>query len=197
MTYSGGALRSRFGESGNIFVAVDLIVYYVEQNPKKRVAPDVMAVRDVRSKRRGSYRVREEGKAPDFVLEVLSNSTHLADQVAKRKTYAGMGVREYFLYDPLGRTIGRGSEGRRLKGERLEGGAYREIPEATDGSVRSEVLGLDLRVKRREREPEWRELRFRHPETGEDLPSHEEEHAMRIEAERRIAELEAKLARCG
>ena len=119
-----------------------------------------------------------------------------------------------------------------MKGERLEGGAYREIPEAADGSVRSEVLGLDLRVKRREREPEWRELRFRHPETGEDLPSHEEEHANRIEAtrqarseaggrrraerraeaaerrakaeaaasrelKRRIAELEAKLARRG
>ncbi len=87
-----------------------------------------------------------------------------------------MGVRECFLHDPLGRTM---ASGRRLKGERLEGGACREIPEATDGSIRSEVLGLDLRVKQRERE-----LRFRHPETGEDLPSHEEEHAKRVEATR-------------
>ena len=98
-----------------------------------------------------------------------------------------------------------------MKGKRLRGGIYRAIPRLRDGSIRSEVLGLDLRVKRREREPGWRELRFRIPETGKDLPTLLEVHLARIESnrpaqaaaaarrklERRIAELEAKLAQRG
>ena len=184
MTYAGGALRAHFGEGGAIFVAVDLLVYYVEWKPKKCVAPDVMVVRGVPSRRRGSYRAWEEGKAPDFVLEVLSDSTHEADEDDKRKAYAGMGVRECFLYDPLGRIMAAKRGGRRLQGMCLEGGAYREIPFRADGSVRSEVLGLDLRVRRRGRDAEWRELRFRDPAAGEDLPTYEEWHARWTEANR-------------
>lgn len=165
-------------------MAVDLLVYYVEWNPKKCVAPDVMVVLGVQSRRRGSYRVWEEGKAPDFVLEVLSGSTHSADADDKRKKYAEMGVKEYFLDDPLGRTMARAPSAQRLTGEHLEGGTYREIPWGTEGTIPSEALGLDLRVKRQERQPRWRELRFRDPLSGEDLPTHEEEHSRRIEATR-------------
>ena len=188
------ALQAHFGEGGDIFVAVDLLVYYVEWKPKKCVAPDVMVVRDVPSWRRASYRVWVEGKAPDFVPEVLSDSTHEADEDDKRKAYAGMGVREHFLYDPLGRIMAARPGGRRLQGMRLEGGAYREIPCRADGSVRSKVLGLDLRVRGRGRDAEWRELRFRDPETGEDLPIYAEWHARWTEANRqaRAAEQEAK-----
>ena len=197
MTYAGQALELHFGEDGDTVVALDLLVYYVEWKTKKRVAPDVMVVHGVSSRRRSSYRVWEEGKAPDFVLEVLSDSTHVKDEIDKRKVYAAMGVREYFLHDPLGRAMASAEGDRRLQGERLRDGVYRAIPRSLDGSIRSEVLGLDLRVKRREREPGWRELRFRVPETGEDLPTLLEERLARIEAERRIAELEAELAHRG
>ena len=65
-------------------------------------------------------------------------------------------------------------------------------------AMRSEVLGLELRAKG------GGEMRFHDPATGEDLLSHGEEHAARLEeaaayrtalarAEARIAELEACL----
>ena len=218
MTYAAQALDLHFVESDDTFVALDLLVYYEEWDSTECVAPDVMVVQGVSPRRRSSYRVWEEGKAPDFVLEVLSGSTSASDQVDKRKTYAAMGVREYFLFDPLGHAMASAPSGRRLKGERLLGGIYRDITPFPDGSIRSVVLGLDLRVKRREQGPGWRELRFRDPETGEDLPTLVEERAERIEAnrqalaarseaeseaaarreaERRIAELEAKLVQRG
>ncbi len=144
-----------------------------------------MAARGVRSPPRNSYRVRELGSAPEFVLDVLAEDRHLAEARGKRRIYEEMGVREYFAYDPLGRTMARQPGGRRMRGERLAGGVYRELPREADGSIRGEVLGLDLRVKRRETEPEWRQLRFTEPSTGDDLPTSLEVHALRIKAEQR------------
>ena len=51
---------------------------------------------------RSSHRLWEEPKAPDFVLEIASESTHRIDQGQKRDLYAGMGVVEYWQYDPVG-----------------------------------------------------------------------------------------------
>ena len=189
MSYAGGTLRAHFRHRKDILVAVDLLVYYVEGDKDTSVAPDVMVVRGVHSGLRGSYRVFEEGKAPDFVLEVLSKSTHLNDEGDKRKAYARMGVHEYFRYDPRGRTMARKPGGRRLVGERLEGGAYRELPRGPDGSIYSEALGLYLRVRRQDSEPHWKELRFWDPATGEDLRTFEEEREERVRAN-----LEAKAA---
>ena len=164
--YAGGTLRAHFRTHKDTLVAVDLLVFYGEGDEEITAAPDVMVVRGVPTGLRSSYRVREDGKPPDFVLEVLSKSMHLKDEGEQRRAYARMGVREYFRYDPRGRTMARRLGGRRLIGERLVGGPYREIPQAEDGSVRSEALGLDLRVRRGETEPHWRELRFRDSATG-------------------------------
>ncbi len=121
MTYACQALELHFGEDGDTSIAIDLPAYYVEGEPKKRVAPDVMVVHGVPSRRRGSCRVWEEGKAPDFVLEVLSDSTNAKDESDKRKEYAAMGVREYFLYDPLGRSMVSAKGGSTLEGETSSG----------------------------------------------------------------------------
>ena len=185
LLYARPALQLHFGADGDIFVAADFFVYYVEGDPTKRVAPDVMAAWGIRRPPRSSYRVWDVGRAPEFVLDVLAEDRHLAEARGKRRIYEEMGVREYFVYDPLGRTMASQPGGRRLRGERLAGGVYRELPREADGSIRSEVLGLALRVKRRETSPEWRQLRFRIPETGEDLPTASEERALRIEAEQR------------
>ena len=48
---------------------------------------------------RMSCKVREEGKGPDFVLEVASPSTWREDVARKPGVYA-VGVKEYFLLDP-------------------------------------------------------------------------------------------------
>ena len=206
MQYAGGTLRAHFRHREDILVAVDLLVYFREGDPKARVAPDVMVVRGVHSGIRGSYRIWEEGRSPDFVLEVLSKGTHWRDFDPKREKYADMGVSEYFRYDPLGRAASIGSQVR-LVGETLVDGEYRSIARAPDASVRSEVLELDLRVRRNGSHPLWRELRFRDPVTGEDLPTQEEEREMRtrerqlrirerqlrIESEQRVQDLEAEI----
>ncbi len=49
---------------------------------------------------RVSCKVREEGKGPDFVLEVASPRTWRKDVARKPGVYAGLGLKEYFLSDP-------------------------------------------------------------------------------------------------
>ncbi len=63
-------LRHHFRGREDVLVANNLLVYYVKDKPKKRVVPDVMVALGVRGGDRMSYFVWEEGKAPDFVLEV-------------------------------------------------------------------------------------------------------------------------------
>lgn len=193
MNYNGGTLRAHFRACKDILVAVHLLVYYLEGDEETRLVRDVMMVRGVSSGLRGSYRVWEEGKAAEFVVEVLSNSTEANDQGDKRKAWAQMGVLEYFRYDPRSQIMARQLGGRWRIGERLVGASYRELARVTDDSIHSEVLGLDRRVRRRETEPSWRELRLRDPATGEDLPTPEEECEQLIAAKRPIAELEARL----
>ena len=50
--------------------------------------------------RHRNYPVWEVGKAPDFVLEILSPSTRKKDVEDKPALYRRMGTREYFLFDP-------------------------------------------------------------------------------------------------
>ena len=51
---------------------------------------------------RQSYRLWEEPRGPDFVLEVTSRRTWREDQGRKRKQYEMLGVPEYWQYDPTG-----------------------------------------------------------------------------------------------
>ena len=44
-------------------------------------------------------------KAPELVVEVLSPSTAARDRNLKRRRYAAAGVLEYWLVDPVARTI--------------------------------------------------------------------------------------------
>ena len=190
--YAFGALLQRYRERPDVYVSADLLIYYEEGNPRVSIVPDVFVVFGVEDRMRGSYKVWEEGKGPDFVLEVASPNTWRDDVRSKPAVYAGLGVREYFLYDPTGE-----HHTPRLQGFRLVEGAYERLPavESIDRTltISSEVLGLDLRAK-------GEEMRFRDPATGEDLLSHTEVHvswrtaeARANAAEARVAELEARL----
>ena len=202
--YGISVLRTRYAGRGDVYVSGDLLIYYEEGNPRVSVAPDVFVVFGVEDRMRMSYKVWEEGKGPDFVLEVASPGTWREDVGPKREVYARLRVREYWLYDPLGEHLTP-----ELQGYRLVDGKYERQPlvESLDGrlALRSETLGLDLWVK-------GGEMRFRDPETGLNLLSHREEHATRRQeavarqaaearaereavarqaAEARVAELEA------
>ena len=200
LMYAYMALAGRYRDRDDVYVSAVLFVYYEEGNPRAVVAPDVFVVLGAPGHDRRTYKLWEEPKAPDFVLEITSHSTRAEDEGMKRRVYAGIGVREYWRFDPTGDWLDPP-----LKGERLAAGRrYARLPLAAspDGSLtgRSEVLGLDLAVV------DGR-LRLRDPATGRDLPASEEleEHnadllrraerdtRARRAAEDRIAELEARL----
>ncbi len=91
-----------------------------------------------------AYVIVEQGKPPDFVLEVASRSSGRLDAVDKRRDYAALLIPEYWRFDETGRF-----HGVKLAGDRLVDGEYVaiEVEELSDGSVQgySGALNLNLR----------------------------------------------------
>ena len=130
-------LQHRFRDEP-VYVSGNLLIYYEEGNSKKSVAPDVFVVHGVAKKRRRTYRTWEEGKTPDFVLEVSSRSTHRNDIEEKKALYAEvLEVQEYYIYDPEGEIEPH------FIGYELIDGVYHEI-DFVDSRLPSSVLGLEL-----------------------------------------------------
>ena len=176
LTYAAGALDVHFRDRSDVAVEGNRLLYYVEGDPRLRVAPDVFVVFGVPKRRRRIYLLWEEGKALDFVLEITSRSTRRQDAGFKRDLYARLGVREYWLFDPTGDWLDP-----RLQGHRLSGDHYKPLsPTGIEGGERvfhSTVLGLDVYVDRGE-------IRFRDPATGRKLPTLEETELARREETR-------------
>ncbi len=195
LNYMYNAFRRFFRDRSDVCVAVDLLVYAAGPEDAAgrvravSVAPDVLVAFGVDGRLRDSWVIWQEGKAPDFVLEVASESTWKRDRDEKPAIYASLGVAEYFLFDPVG-----GHLAPRLQGYALRDGTYRALPVEVlaDGErgVRSAVLGLCAYL----RGPE-QVLRWRDPATGQDLEDPEEVETAREAAEDRAArETEARRA---
>ena len=185
------ALYGHFRDHPDVYVGADMFIYHEQGNPEAVVAPDVFVVIGAPKRagdRRLSYKLWEEPKGPDFVLEVASRRTWVKDRDEKRALYARLGVREYWLYDPTGERIRS-----RLRAIRLESGGYRELaPEAAalEGRyLRSTVVGLDLRVDGAG------ELHARNPATGEEYLMPVDEHVARLAAEHRARQAELRAGR--
>ena len=176
LTNTVSALRVRYQDRPDVYVAGDMLVYYRMNDNQTRVAPDVYVVFGaLGNHRRRSWIISREGKPPDFVLEVASPRTWARDAGDKRRIYAEMGATEYWRFDPTGDCFTPP-----LVGERLEDGQYREIPLYTeDGILRgySELLELDICVL------PGLELRLYDPATGEWLHTHQESEDARQAAE--------------
>ena len=197
---SGGAylLDWHFGDPETTLIGAEL---YISPGPvtatKGLRAPDLLIAFDVDPEayvQSNAYVISEQGKSPDFVLEVASESTGHIDVRDKPAAYAALGIPEYWRFDETGE-----HHGRRLAGDRLVGNRYEsiEIVESADGSLEgySEVLELYLRW-------EAGQLKWYDPETGKaivDLPEMERiavafqrraeaERQGRLEAERRAEE---------
>ena len=135
------------------------------------------------------YVINEIGKAPDFVLEIASESTGRRDYVEKPGIYAGFGVREYWRFDHTGGQYHNAA----LAGDRMIAGRYQPIPirVGIDGVWRGYCAVLDLELH-------WYEkrLRFWDPATGEYLPDLGEAKQQRdaAQAERDAAQAERDAA---
>ena len=120
-------------------------------------------------------------------MEIASESTGQEDTGNKRTWYAGLGIPEYWRFDQIGRF-----HGSRLAGDRLVDGQYEpiSIDEIEAGILQgySAALGLFVRWERGE-------LRWHDPETGQEIPTFEQERKGRLaERDARLAEQEARLA---
>ena len=100
LIYAVEALELYFQDRDDVYVSGNLFIYYEQGNPQAVVAPDVFVVIGAAKRDRPSYRLWQEPKAPDFVLEITSRTTRSEDQGAKRGIYAFLGVQEYWQYDP-------------------------------------------------------------------------------------------------
>ena len=122
------------------------------------------------------YAIDQQGKPPDFVLEVASATTGENDYTAKRRDYEAYGIPEYWRFDPSGGEYHDVA----LAGDRLVDGVYQpiEIEWLDENRCRgySEFLGLYVCW-------EYGELRWYNPETESYLRTHADE-VERAEAER-------------
>ncbi len=183
LIYAVDRLRRYFRNDPDVYVSGNLLIYYDEGPDRKSVAPDVFVVFGARDVKRSSYFLWKEPKAPDFVLEITSKSTWREDQ-EKRRLYRRLGVREYCQYDPTRDYLDPPLQGLTLVGRDYEPLPVRELADGTL-ALRSEVLGLELRVQVAEER-----LRFHDPQTGEDLPdlAETDDQLLQEAAARRAAE---------
>ena len=200
------ALRHRYRHRDDVYVSGDLFIHYPTVDAEgqaiwRSVAPDVFVVFGAPKRGRRSYVRWKEPKVPDFVLEILSPSTHRRDREEKPAIYTAMGVREYFLYDPEGDYLAS-----RVQGFELCEGTYRALPAILFGNGHRGVLSgvLDLGLYH---DPggRWEEpLRWFDPALGKSLPTWKEqaaareaEAAAREAAEAEVAELRALVRKLG
>ena len=136
-------LKACFQDLLAVCVSGNMFMYYAIGDASRSVSPDVFVTFGIERKQRRIYRVWEEGKPPDFVLEFSSKRTVSNDLGAKKDLYAEvLGVREYFLYDAERKYLPTP-----LMGFRLVGTEYVPILPEPDGKVFAETLGLSLGLR--------------------------------------------------
>ena len=131
------------------------------------------------------YIVSEQGKPPDFILEVASRRTASDDLAGKMDYYERMGVGEYWLHDRDGLFYGF-----ILRGYRLADGEYEaiEINEITPGVLQGYSVALNLNLRAGNRYLGWHD-----PSTGEHIPTLSGETARADAAEARANAAEARV----
>ena len=171
------------GQSNDVYVSGNILVYYVEGDPRFSVSPDALVVKGVRQYRRRVVKLWEEGRAPQVIFEVTSRSTRQEDRGRKRRLYAELGVREYYMYDPTGDYLDPRLQAWVLAEDTANGPAYREMPLLTDEpGYLSPELGLEVRLRHDS------SLGLRDPASGEWLETIAEMHAARYGVEAALRE---------
>jgi Uma2 family endonuclease len=138
-------LRWHWRDRSDYFATANMSIFYTVMTAEgnkvlrkvKFRGPDFFVALGVRREpKRRSWVVANEGKYPDVIVEVLSDSTKKSDRSQKKDIYEQIfGTQEYFLFDPKTQS---------LEGFRLVGGKYVPIPPNTHGHLWSEKLGMAL-----------------------------------------------------
>ena len=189
--YVFGAAQSLLAHLPDALVASDLAILFEWDNPGAIVSPELMVALNAGCHHRNSYKFWEERAVPDLALEAFSVKTWRKDLEVKPGLYRDLGVREFWMVDPLGKLpepiVGRRPDP--IVGWRLSDvGTYEEIPTLPSGGRRSDVLGAELFF-------DDRMLRFRELKTGEVVPTYVESCMLRAEAEAQARRMESKVAR--
>ena len=162
----------------------------IDDNLARARRPDLLIALHVSPevfRARGAYIISEQGKPPDFVMEVASKSTADVDTGPKRDEYAALGIPEYWRFDETGEY-----HKTKLAGDRLVEGHYEPVTIDTlpDGRLRGYSIVLNLIL-------EWHngQLNWLDPNTKEHIPTFQQEREARLQAEARADALEAELRR--
>jgi Uma2 family endonuclease len=187
LRYLFGALSALLRRRGRPFaVNQEIGLHFVDARGRaQRCDPDLI-VMPFPNTGHGSLRRRDMPRPPDCVIEVASASTVANDLGGKKDWYAGMGVREYWILDPVdsrdpahferGLLLPDGP----LMGWRLVQGRYEPLETHWDADARSwsayaPALDCDILLSQAlHREETDGGYRILDPETGEPLPSDRE-----------------------
>jgi Uma2 family endonuclease len=125
----------------DFFIGANLTIFFSRQQLKNREfrGPDFFLIKDTEKRPRKSWVVWEEdGKYPDLIIELLSDSTESVDRNFKKKLYQNrFRTPEYFWFSP---------ETLELAGFHLRHRQYQPIQANERGFLWSESLGLFLGV---------------------------------------------------
>ena len=189
--YDDGYLRYlaiHFGSLDTTLVTADRwMVASPNDNRARARRPDLLIAFDVSPedyRASNGYIVSEQGKPPDFVMEVASVSTAEVDTGIKREDYAALGIPEYWRFDETGE-----HHGTRLAGDILEGDSYRPVlieevePDILQGY--SPVLNLILRW-------DHGRLVWVDPSTQWPILTYEDQEARAVQAEARAEMAEGR-----
>lgn len=122
----------------DVFVGGSMFVYFSPDLVRTRDfrGPDLFVAHGAERRDRKSGVVWDEGKGPDVVIELLSESTATFDTTEKKAIYQDrLRVPEYFWFDPLSAEFARFA---------LHDGAYQPIEADLGGSLPCRQLGLRL-----------------------------------------------------
>ena len=182
-------IRHHFSSRPDVFVSGEGYLCHDTRNRAGWLVPDCVVAFQVVPEaifRRNGYVISEVGKPPDFVLEIASETTGVADYTRKREGYARYGVQEYWRFDRSGGDY----HDQPLAGDLLVDGEYQPmtVNREADGLIRghSPILGLDLC---------WDNgrLRFYDPLVGKYLSSLTEAEARASEAETELRTLREQM----
>ena len=193
LTMTGNAhyLALHFGNPDTTLVAGE---HYMSPEPRRSIAglkfPDLLVafgVDPASYKASNAYVLSEQGKPPDFVLEIASPSTGREDTTVKRDAYAALGILEYWRFDETGQY-----HRARLAADRLADTRYEPMPieELSQDVLQGYSPVLNLYIRWDHGRLEWHD-----PATGAHIATLDTEREARLRAEARVQELEEELRR--